>query len=81
MSDRPDKTLGMRKRWQAFANAAAKDAYETAEGCQLLGRALGKPVPVVQARLERMLHAQEWTEFVHSLGAHSFVAHWAQTAA
>lgn len=40
MSDGPDKTLQMHKRWQALARAAARDAYETVELRERLERAV-----------------------------------------
>jgi hypothetical protein len=40
MSDGPDKTLGMPRRWRAFAKAAATDAFESTEVRDLLETAL-----------------------------------------
>jgi hypothetical protein len=48
----------------------------------LLSRALRRPVPLVEAQLNRLLkkHEEEWAGFVGSLGTKSFVAQWAQVA-
>jgi hypothetical protein len=47
-----------------------------------VSRALGIERAEVRRRLERLIahHAQEWSEFIVSLGDKSFIAHWAVEA-